>query len=122
MYGEISGMDALTALADPTRRRIVELLARRELAVSDIAKDFSISAPAISQHLRTLRQARLLSVRGEAQRRLYRLDPAGFDEIESWLNQVRRFWGPRLDALEMELAKPSRVRVIKSRKRPRRRK
>jgi DNA-binding transcriptional ArsR family regulator len=115
-------MDALTALADPTRRRIVELLARRELAVSDIAKDFSISAPAISQHLRTLRQARLLSVRGEAQRRLYRLDPAGFDEIESWLNQVRRFWGPRLDALEMELAKPSRVRVIKSRKRPRRRK
>jgi DNA-binding transcriptional ArsR family regulator len=115
-------MDALAALADPTRRRIVELLAGRELAAGEIVNRFEISAPAVSQHLKTLREARLLSVREEAQRRYYRLDQTGFAEIESWLNAMRKFWSPRLDTLEAELARPSRIRAVKSRQRHRRRK
>ena len=70
-------MDSLTALADPTRRQIVEMLSRGERASGDIAARFEISAPAISQHLKVLREARLVQVRVEAQRRLYAIDPDG---------------------------------------------
>jgi DNA-binding transcriptional ArsR family regulator len=101
-------MDALGALGEPTRRRIVELLGRGELAAGEIADRFETSAPAISQHLKALRDARLVQVRVDAQRRIYALDPAGFEEIDAWLARVRRFWIPRLDALERELRKPKR--------------
>jgi DNA-binding transcriptional ArsR family regulator len=97
------GMDSLTALADPTRRRIVETLAEGALSSGDIASRFSISAPAISQHLKTLRLARLVRVRVEAQRRIYELDPAGVDEMAAWIAQIRRFWSTRLDALATQL-------------------
>jgi DNA-binding transcriptional ArsR family regulator len=101
-------MDAFAALADPTRRRIVELLGRRERSAGEIVEEFDISAPAISQHLRALRDAGLVQVRADAQRRIYALDPAGLAELDAWLESVRRYWAPRLDALERELRKPPR--------------
>jgi DNA-binding transcriptional ArsR family regulator len=94
---------AFTALADPTRRRIVELLAQRELPAGEIADRFDVSAPAISQHLKILREAQLVSVRADAQRRIYGIDPAGFAELDQWLTRVKRFWPARLDALERQL-------------------
>lgn len=96
-------MESLTALADPTRRRIVEMLGRGERAAGDIAGRFAVSGPAISQHLKVLREARLVAVRVEGQRRIYRLDPAGLEAIDDWLADVRRFWKGRLDALEHAL-------------------
>lgn len=99
-------MDSFTALSDPTRRQIVELLGRGERAAGEIGGQFSVSAPAISQHLKVLREARLVRVRIDGQRRIYSLDPAGLAEIDAWLVDVRRFWSERLDELERELAKP----------------
>jgi DNA-binding transcriptional ArsR family regulator len=96
-------MLAFTALADPTRRQIVEMLAGGERRAGDIAGQFDVSGPAISQHLKVLRQARLVRVRAEAQRRIYTLDAAGIGEIDAWLSTIRRFWSGRLDALEREL-------------------
>lgn len=96
-------MESLTALADPTRRRIVEMLAHGQLPAGDIAKRFDISAPAVSQHLQTLKRARLVRARVAAQRRIYELDPEGFAELEQWMGGIRRFWQVRLDALERAL-------------------
>jgi DNA-binding transcriptional ArsR family regulator len=96
-------MHAFNALADPTRRQIVEMLAAGERAAGDIVRQFDVSAPAISQHLKVLKEARLVRVRAEAQRRIYALDTAGIDEIDAWLLGIRRFWSGRLDALEREL-------------------
>lgn len=96
-------MHSLTALADPTRRQIVEMLSRGERAAGDIVDEFAISAPAISQHLKVLREAKLVQVRVEAQRRIYAINPAGLDDIETWLKHVRQFWKGRLDVLEQEL-------------------
>jgi DNA-binding transcriptional ArsR family regulator len=98
-------MDSLTALADPTRRRIVETLAHGPMSSGQIAALFAITAPAISQHLKTLRNARLVRVRAQAQRRIYELDPDGVGELAAWVDQIRRFWTPRLDALESQLNK-----------------
>lgn len=95
--------NSFTALADPTRRRIVEMLGGGELSAGEITRRFDVSAPAISQHLKALKAARLVRVRVDAQRRIYTLDPDGLAEIDAWLAQVRRFWNPRLDALEREL-------------------
>jgi DNA-binding transcriptional ArsR family regulator len=92
-----------TALADPKRRRIVELLATGEMAAGDINKHFRVSGPAISQHLKVLRDAHLVRVRVDAQRRVYSLDPKGLDELEEWLMGIRKFWSGRLDALERAL-------------------
>lgn len=101
-------MDSLGALADPTRRRIIELLAERELAASEIAARFKVSAPAISQHLKVLRAAELVRVRVEAQRRIYELDPDGFAALEGWLGHIRQSWRGRLAAPERRLIKRSR--------------
>jgi DNA-binding transcriptional ArsR family regulator len=100
-------MDSLAALADPTRRQIVELLAGGERAAGEIAGRFALSAPAISQHLKVLREAGLVRMRVQGQHRIYRLDPAGLDGVEAWLRQVRQFWNESLDALERELIQAS---------------
>lgn len=111
------GMDSFSALADPTRRHIVELLGRGEQAAGEITRNFAVSAPAVSQHLKVLREARLVRVRIDGQRRIYSLDPAGLGEIDAWLQQVRRFWGDRLDALEHALRKPDTTRKKRRSKR-----
>ena len=101
-------MLALSALADPTRQRIVEMLAERELSAGAIANSFDVTAPAISQHLKVLKDAKLVRVRVDAQRRIYALDPSGFDEMDGWLSRIRRFWAARLDALEQVLKEDDR--------------
>jgi DNA-binding transcriptional ArsR family regulator len=100
-------MDSLAALADPTRRRIVEMLAQRELAAGDIADRFTLTPPAISQHLKVLRAAGLVRVRSEAQRRIYELDPNGFAELDKWLAVIRQSWRGLLTAQERRLIKRS---------------
>jgi DNA-binding transcriptional ArsR family regulator len=99
---------AFTALSDPTRQRIVEMLAARELSAGAIAEEFDVSAPAISQHLKVLRDAKLVRVRADAQRRIYALDPAGFEELDDWLTRIRRFWRGKLDLLERVLKEEDR--------------
>jgi DNA-binding transcriptional ArsR family regulator len=96
-------MQSLAAIADPTRRRIVELLAVRDRTAGELVDEFDMSAPAISQHLKILREAGLVTVRAEGQSRIQALNPDGFDEIDAWLEKTRSFWSRRLDALEREL-------------------
>jgi DNA-binding transcriptional ArsR family regulator len=98
-------MDCLSALAEPTRRRIIEMLAQRELSAGEIADRFDVSASCISQHLKVLRDAQLVRVRVEAQRRIYELDPDGFGELAEWLGNIRQFWRGRLGAQERRLIK-----------------
>jgi DNA-binding transcriptional ArsR family regulator len=96
-------MQTLAALADPTRRRIVELLAECDRSAGEIVAKFHMSASAISQHLKVLHEAHLVSVRVEGQRRIQVLNPRGIDEIEAWVVRTRRVWEKRLDALERML-------------------
>ncbi len=96
-------MQSLLAIADPTRRRIVELLAVRERTAGELVDEFDLSAPAISQHLNVLREAGLVKTRAEGQSRIQALDPDGFDDLEAWLQKTRSIWSSRLDALEREL-------------------
>src|SRR5687768_12629410 len=96
-------MQSLAAIADPTRRRIVELLAEGERSAGELVEEFDLSAPAISQHLKVLREAGLVVTRAEGQSRIQSLNPAGFDELDAWLEKTRSVWSSRLDALEREL-------------------
>ena len=96
-------MQSLVAIADPTRRRIVELLAQGERTAGELVKEFDMSAPAISQHLNVLREAGLVTTRAEGQSRIQALNPEGFDDLEAWLQKTRSIWSSRLDALEREL-------------------
>lgn len=94
-------MQIFTALADPTRQHIVELLARNgQMAVAELRVPFDISAPAISQHLKVLREARLVRAEVRAQQRLYSLDPVGIGEMETWVAKLHQHWSERFDALD----------------------
>ncbi len=99
-------MDIFAALADPTRRHIVELLASREQSFGELADRFEMSRPAVSQHLKVLRDADIVASRPDAQRRVYRLNEGALDDLEQWIAAVRRFWSGALDELEKALAKP----------------
>lgn len=88
-------MNVFQALADPTRRAIVCLLAPGERSAGEISAEFSISCPAVSQHLKALREARLVRVRVDAQRRIYQLDPAGLSELKAWLLRLHNPIGGR---------------------------
>ena len=101
-------MTALAALADPTRQRIVEMLASGALSSGEIAGRFDLSPPAISQHLKTLKAAKLVTVQVDAQKRIYSLNPEGVTEVAEWVDRIRAFWNPRLDALEVALKKDSK--------------
>ena len=101
-------MDTFTALADPTRRRIIESLALGESSFGDLARNFEMSKPAVSQHLKVLRDVGLVKSRAEAQRRIYRLSEEGLEDIEAWLGRVREFWNQRLDRLEQALGEPGK--------------
>lgn len=91
------------ALADETRRQVLELLASGERTAGDVAAHFPIARPSVSRHLRVLRDAGLVTWRGEAQRRLYRLEPDRLSEVAHWVERIRRSWSRRLDALERHL-------------------
>ncbi|MEM6429632.1 MAG: metalloregulator ArsR/SmtB family transcription factor [Deinococcota bacterium] len=100
-------MNTFAALADPTRLRIFELIAEGEKTVGEIVDKFSFSPPTISQHLKILRQANLVTVRADAQKRIYAMDYTGLQEMEYWLSQQRQHWQQQLDALESYLDETS---------------
>jgi DNA-binding transcriptional ArsR family regulator len=101
-------MHALEALADPTRRRIVELLVDGERSAGALAAEFTVSRPAVSRHLRVLRETGLVQTRELGTSRLYSLDPAPLQELDAWLARYRGFWAQRLDALETQLRRARR--------------
>jgi DNA-binding transcriptional ArsR family regulator len=109
---------AFDVLGDPVRRRILELLADGELSSGAIAKviqaEFGISQPAVSQHLKVLRESGFASVRPERTRRLYAVEPAALREVDQWVGQFRSFWEQRLDSLETELARGRRERRLRA--------
>jgi DNA-binding transcriptional ArsR family regulator len=90
-------------LAEPTRRRILDLLRDTERPVNELVTTLNASQPGVSKHLRVLREAGLVEVRTDAQRRLYRVRPEPLAEIDAWLAPYRRLWAQRLDALEQHL-------------------
>jgi DNA-binding transcriptional ArsR family regulator len=90
-------------LAEPTRRRILDLIRDDERPVNELVAKLDISQPGVSKHLRVLREAGLVEVRIDAQRRLYRVRPEPLAEIDAWLAPYRRLWANRLDALERHL-------------------
>src|SRR6266508_3815056 len=90
----------LEALAEPNRRRILDLLREGERPVGELVDALAVSQPAVSKHLGVLRTAGLVDVRADAQRRLYRLRPDGLREVDEWLAPYRALWADRLDALE----------------------
>ena len=107
-------MHAFDVLGDPVRRRILELLAGGEMSAGEIAasiqEEFAITQPAVSQHLKVLRDNGFASVRPDGQRRLYAVDGRALREIDQWLDVFRRFWTPHLDALTTEVARGKRQR------------
>ncbi len=108
-------MQAFDVLSDPTRRRILELLAGGERPSGEISatlgEELGISQPAVSQHLRVLRESGFATVRPEGARRLYAVNPEPFREVEEWLAEFRRAWEPRLEALATEVARTKRQRA-----------
>jgi DNA-binding transcriptional ArsR family regulator len=91
------------ALADPHRRRMVELMLERPRPVGELTERLGLSQPGTSKHLRVLREAGLVRVRQDAQRRVYALDPQPFAELDAWLAPYRQLWSESLDALERHL-------------------
>jgi DNA-binding transcriptional ArsR family regulator len=92
-----------TVLAEPARRRILDLLLERPRPVGELVDQLGLTQPGTSKHLRVLREAGLVVVRPEAQRRVYALNPEPLAELDAWLEPYRRLWSDRLDALERHL-------------------
>ena len=109
-------MHAFDVLGDPVRRRILELLADGERSSGSVAEivqaEFGISQPAVSQHLKVLRDSGFATVRPEGTRRLYAVDAAPMRELDDWLDHFRRFFDQRLDSLATELARGKRERRL----------
>lgn len=107
-------MHAFDILGDPVRRRLLELLSDGERPAGELAvlisKEFGISQPAVSQHLRVLRENGFASVRPEGTRRLYAVRAESLREADAWLSPFRRHWAPKLAALETEIARGKRAR------------
>lgn len=107
-------MHAFDVLGDPVRRRILELLAAGETSAGDVAArvggEFGISQPAVSQHLKVLRDNGFATARAEGTRRLYAVDPSGLQEVDAWVEQFRTFWDQKLDALGTEIARGKKAR------------
>jgi DNA-binding transcriptional ArsR family regulator len=107
---------AFDVLGDPVRRRILELLATGErpagAVAAEIQAEFGISQPAVSQHLRVLREHGFASVRAEGTRRLYAVEHEPLQDVDAWLDRFRAFWTPYLDALATEVARGKRARRL----------
>jgi len=93
-------MDVFEALAEPNRRKILGLLSQSELPAGDLVSAVGLSQPGVSKHLKCLREAGLVSMRADGQRRLYRIEPDKLAELDAWLAPYRRFWRGRLDELD----------------------
>lgn len=96
-------MTPFEALAEPNRRRILDVLRDGERPAGDLVEALALSQPGVSKHLKLLREAGLVSVRADGQRRLYRLEPDGLADLEAWLKPYRQFWAGRLAALDEHL-------------------
>ena len=96
---------ALDVLGEPSRREILELLRDGERPVGDLVDHLDLSQPAVSKHLKVLKDAGLVEVRAEAQRRLYRINPGPLEALDDWLHPYRKFWATDLDRLESHLDK-----------------
>jgi len=96
-------MEVYDVLSDGSRRRILDLLRERERSVNELVADLGLSQPGVSKHLRVLREAGLVEVRRDAQRRLYRVRTEPLEEIDAWLAPYRRLWDAKLDALGRHL-------------------
>jgi DNA-binding transcriptional ArsR family regulator len=109
-------MHAFDVLGDPVRRRILELLSTGEHSSGDIVAvvqgEFGITQPAVSQHLKVLRDSGFATVRGDGARRLYSVEAMALHEVDAWLDPFRRFWEPRLEALATEIARGKRKRRV----------
>jgi len=103
------GLSTFDAVAEPNRRRILDLLCAEERSVSDLVEQLELSQPSVSKHLKVLREARLVAARVSAQRRVYRLNPAPLLELETWLEPYRKYWAGRLDALGQHLDEHART-------------
>jgi len=98
-------MDKFSAVADPKRRAMLDLLVKRERSVGELVSAFpDISQPAVSKHLRILKDAGLVDMRVQAQQRIYTLQPKGLAELDAWIAKYKVFWPDRLDALEQHLS------------------
>jgi DNA-binding transcriptional ArsR family regulator len=100
--------DVFQAIADPTRREIIDLLANKTMPVNDVAERFDISRPAVSKHLKILNECGLVVIRKEGRKRYCRADTRKLLEIIEWANRYRKFWNERLDALEKLLNEENR--------------
>jgi DNA-binding transcriptional ArsR family regulator len=99
-------MDTFSAVADPTRRAMLDMLALRDRSAGDIVSTFpQISQPAVSKHLRILRDVGLVNVQIHAQQRIYRLQPKALAELDAWIAKYKTFWSDSLDVLEQHLSK-----------------
>jgi DNA-binding transcriptional ArsR family regulator len=109
--GYVRRMEAvLQALADPSRRTVLEILRDRPATAGELAEALPIARPGVSRHLRVLREAGLVDVRQEAQRRIYTLRPEALVEVDEWLEPYRALWRNRLDALHTEIARGKKAR------------
>jgi DNA-binding transcriptional ArsR family regulator len=109
-------MQAFDVLGDPVRRRLLELLAMGEHSSGEmtaiVQHEFGLTQPAVSQHLKVLRESGFASVRVEGTRRIYAVRPAPMQEVDAWLDRFRAFWAPKLDALATEVARGKRRRRL----------
>ncbi|MEO5839825.1 MAG: metalloregulator ArsR/SmtB family transcription factor [Acidimicrobiales bacterium] len=96
-------VDVFTVLVEPTRRRILDELRRDECSVNELVRTLAVSQPAVSKHLKVLRDAGFVSVRAAAQQRIYSVDTRPFEALDDWLTPYRQLWTARLDALERHL-------------------
>ncbi len=105
-------MNAFDVLSDPVRRRTLELISQREHASGEIVEvveaEFGISQSAVSQHLRILRDTGFAKVRRDGAKRCYEIDPTGFGDVDEWLDQLRRFWASKMEALATEIERGKR--------------
>jgi len=107
MHRQASDSDVFNAVADPTRRAILDRLRRGPAPVNDLASGFRMSRPAISKHLRVLRGARLVRERKEGRQRIYQLEPDRIQEVARWAEEYRRFWKHNIESLKRHLEQSS---------------
>lgn len=105
-------MNAFDVLSDPVRRRTLELISQKEHSSGEIVEvveaEFGISQSAVSQHLRILRDTGFAKVRKDGAKRRYEIDPSGFDDVDAWLDQLRRFWASKMETLATEIERGKR--------------